>query len=629
MRKAVVTLLLTAISVGMSGQMLAVHTEKLADMLVEPGRFEPLPRGNDPFWRDSVPEPMRLSYIRFGEEYLGKPWPALPNTVFAQFKENGNRVNYEGLCFEKRRHLGALVMAEIVEGKGRFLPDIIDGLGSFCEETWWGLPAHYGTKVPRTDDQNVDLFNAETASLVVWTAYMLQPQLVSFSPLVCERVRHEIDRRILQPARTGNYWWKTAGMNWNPWICSNWLACVLLCEQDRGRQTDAVGQILKAADAFVDSYKDDGGCDEGPGYWDRAAASLFEVLNLLRIATDGQIDASREPKLQAMASYVYKTYIGNGYVLNFADSHDNRYMQQLNIVYPFGRYMHDSQMTGFAKYIGEDKDYLNRAAQLYDKSGNFPTLGRELFFLRDIQAFQREQAREPLAQSVWLKDLQIWACRTPSTARHPQSALYVAMKGGTNGESHNHNDVGQVVVYADGEPLLIDPGVGEYTSKTFSGERYSIWTMQSGYHNLPQINGTDQRDGKEYGSRVIRQDRQQIVLDLAGAYPAEAAVSKWQRSMMLKKNVLKVTEDYELTTWKAPTRLMLMTIVEPKLATKGSIDIGPHRLTYDASQLEADIEDASSLLDPLLQKVWGQRMFRIVLTVKSQSVKGQVSWQLQ
>ena len=38
-------------------------------------------------------------------------------------------------------------------------------------------------------------------------------------------------------------------------------------------------------------------------------------------------------------------------------------------------------------------------------------------------------------------------------------------------------------------PVIIDAGVGTYTRQTFSSERYTIWTMQSNYHNLPMING--------------------------------------------------------------------------------------------------------------------------------------------
>ena len=67
--------------------------------------------------------------------------------------------------------------------------------------------------------------------------------------------------------------------------------------------------------------------------------------------------------------------------------------------------------------------------------------------------------------------------------------LCLAAQGGTNGQSHNHNDVGNFVVYADGLPAIIDVGVETYTAKTFSSPRYGIWTMQSAYHNCPTIDG--------------------------------------------------------------------------------------------------------------------------------------------
>lgn len=90
-----------------AAQPFADYAASLADHLVEPGRFEPLPRADQAFWHDSVPLTMRQSYIRYGEQYLGRPWPALPVSVFAEFKENGNRTRYEQLCFDRRRQLAA------------------------------------------------------------------------------------------------------------------------------------------------------------------------------------------------------------------------------------------------------------------------------------------------------------------------------------------------------------------------------------------------------------------------------------------------------------------------------------------------------------------------------------------
>ena len=590
-----------------------------------------LPQADDAFWRDSISQEMRQSYIQYGERYLGKSWTALPWTVFAENKINGNRVNYEAACFEKRRQLAAIVMAEIMEGKGRFINDIINGVGSFCEETWWGIPAHYNKRIPLSGNQEVDLFNAETASLVVWTRYMLEKPFNQFSPDLCQRIDQEIERRILIPALKKDYWWKTAGMNWNPWICSNWLACVLICEKDEARKTEAIRQIKAATHAFIDAYPEDGGCDEGPGYWDRAAASMFEILRLFTVyglqftddytnGLEGLASKSTVNKIKNMAAYAYKTYIGNDYCICFADAHENKAVQQVNIVYPFGLWLSDQTMREFGAYLGRQKEVLTNPATLYDKSGNFPTLGRELFFLRHIRDFIAEQPREPLLKNIWLPDLQIMTSR--------RGYLYVAMKGGTNGESHNHNDVGSFVIYAPQEssphasrlsPLFIDPAVGEYTAKTFSNDRYSIWTMQSQYHNLPQINGIDQKDGKEYAAKVVSHKDGQLTLDIAGAYPAEAAVKSWKRTVIAMKSGVSVTEDYELSEYRHPTCLMLMTLDPDAL----------QRIHFDANQLSATIENVSDKLDPLLQHMWGQQMYRIILTVKSTKTKNKIKYTIR
>ncbi len=597
------------------------NRQMLDSVLVQPSKYLPLPQYGDKYWTDSVPQPIRRSYIRYGERYLGRPWQSLPATVFAEFKTNGNRVNFEGLTFQKRRQLAALVMAEIVEGQGRFMPDIINGLWSTLEESWWGIPAHYGKKVPVIEDQNVDLFQAESAGLIAWTAYMLKPQLDKFSPLIVNRINKEIRQRMLQPAMKGRYWWKTAGMNWNPWICSNWLACVLICENDRKAQLDAVEQILSAMDHFVDAYPADGGCDEGPGYWDRAAASLYECLNLLRTATDGKIDMSGNAKIRAMASYAYKTYIENDYCITFADTHDNKMLQQVNIVYPFGLYLNDRTMREFAAYIAKQKNLTEDAATLYDKSGNYPTLARELFFIHNINSLLAEQPNEPLLSDVWLPDLQIMTAR--------RADMFVAMKGGNNGESHNHNDVGSFVVYADGQPLIIDPAVGEYTSKTFSNRRYEIWTMQSQYHNLPQINATDQRDGKQFAAAEAKYKKGSLSLNIAGAYPAEAGVKRWVRTVGIAKNgSVTVNEDYELAKSEGGTKLMLITIAKPELAAKGVVKIGNRRIEYNANQLDVAVEPISDKLDPLLQGIWGKTMYRIVMTVKGNATKGKIRYRI-
>lgn len=565
------------------------------------------------------------SYIRYGETYLGKPWASLPVTEFARFRKDGNRVGYETLVFERRRQLAALVMAEITERKGRFMPDIINGLEVMMEEPWWGIPAHYGKPVPLYGEQPVDLFNAESASLIAWAGKELKAELDSFSPELYKKIEREISHRILTKALGVKVWWKTAGMNWNPWICSNWLTCVMLYEKDAVLRQKAVTEIEGCMRAFIDSYPEDGGCDEGTGYWDRAAASLFECLDLMRqIKTDSLAAVTvldyRKDKVARMGAYIYKMYIANGYSVNFADAHENKSVVQLNVLWPFALYLDDHAMKGFAAWLAKDKSFWADPAALYAKSGNFPTLGRELMLLRQVLALSEERPVEPLAEA-WLPDLQIAVMRGKDK--------FVAVKGGTNGESHNHNDVGSYIVYADGEPLLIDCGVGEYTSKTFSKERYTIWTMQSDYHNLPQVNGVSQHDGKQFHAEVVKNSRHSITLDIAKAYPEAADVKSWQRTVTLKGTEVEVTEKYTLGTYKAPSRLMLMTTVMPDVSKAGTVRLGKNTITYDAARLSVTVEDKSALLDPLLTGLWGNRLYRIVMELRGKATAGKVTYRIR
>lgn len=606
-------------------------TDILEKSLCSPQTLSSVPRAGSSFWKDSVPEQMRKSYIQLGETYLNKPWTVLPASIFSEFKTNGNRVNYEQISFARRRQFVSLVMAEIMENKGRFLPDIVNGAWALCEETWWGIPAHYGTKVPVTEDQNVDLFNAETAGMMAWANYMLKTQLDVFSPLVSQRISKEIDRRFLTPCLEVNFGWKTNTSNWNPWICSNWTTCVLLCEQDRTRQLKAIEMILKSLDCYIDAAPNDGGCDEGPSYWTRAAGSLSENLILLKQATGGVIDLSHKEKVQALGSFLYKTYIGNGFAVNFADAAVYA-SSEVNVVFPFATYIHDEVMQQYAALVAQKSGFLDNPARLYNEAGNYPSLGHELRLLGQLKTLQQTTPKEPLISDCWLPDLQVMTSRS---VKGSTDGFYLAAKGGHNAESHNHNDVGSYVVYYNALPLLIDVGVGTYTSQTFGKDRYDIWAMQSGYHNLPKINGVDQKDGRQYKAKDLayKNSGKQVTfsLDIADAYPEEAGVESWKRTFTFSKNKqITITENYRIKEYKAPTEIMLMTCCEPAITGKGitlKTTDGERMLLFDKS-LTPVIEHID-ITDARLLTSWKPDMWRIRLKIQSTALQGTLSYTIK
>ena len=286
----------------------------LARALAGADAFRPYPTVADRAAWGAIPEERRRLFVAEAERQLATEWALLPATRFLDYVRDGNRGRYETLLFSRRGKLADLVLGELMEGQGRFTDAIADGLWLICEESYWGVPAHVGAQkrgagLPDVTEPTVDLFAAETGALLAWTDYLMGDRLDAVHPLVRERVRLEVDRRILVPnLERDDFWWMGFSPrevnNWNPWINSNWLASVLLLERDPQRRVRAVAKIARSLDRFIDAYPDDGGCDEGPGYWGRAGASLFESLELLHAATGGGLDVYREPVVRAIGQYI-------------------------------------------------------------------------------------------------------------------------------------------------------------------------------------------------------------------------------------------------------------------------------------------------------------------------------------
>jgi len=156
--------------------------------------------------------------------------------------------------------------------------------------------------------------------------------------------------------------------------------------------------------------------------------------------------------------------------------------------------------------------------------------------------------------------------------------LYLAAKGGHNAESHNHNDVGNFIVYLNGKPAIIDAGVETYRRQTFSDERYTIWTMQSAYHNLPTINGKMQKNGREFKAEniIYKADKNNVkfALNIEKAYPEEAGIRSMRRTIDFKRGKnISVTDQYQFDRSDNRLEMNMMTHFLVKENKNGKITI--------------------------------------------------------
>lgn len=604
--------------------------EELAAKLLSNTAYRPFPDIDQRREWDGLPVELRQSIIAEGETYLAYLWPALTASMYMEFMHNGNRSRYDGPYHLRRRAVTSLALAECVENKGRFLEDLVNGIWLISEESSWVISAHNRmtqkrhSSLPDTASQpGIDLFAAETGNLFAWLHYLLRSALDRMNPLIGERIVHELRRRILDPyLQRDDCWWmglkerEKRLNNWTTWCTSNCLSAFLLVEEDAERRKQAVLKAMNSIDRYLSMHPADGGCDEGPGYWNKAGGSLFDCLELLNTATGGQFNLYAEPLIQNIGRYIYKVHIHDRYFLNFADG-PHRITVEEDVVYRFGKRIGDDSMMA----LGTAVHHMLRSEGW--KNMKFLSFLRVLPALFNYDNIESESLILTFRKEMWMDGIQVMAAReTESSDR----GLYVAMKGGHNQESHNHNDVGHFVVYVDGLPVLIDVGVEEYMARTFNSQRYEIWTMQSGYHSLPTINGFMQNDGSTYKATEAHyeaaDDSSQLTLDLASAYLPEAGITSWIRSCRLTRTPQAVVELEECYAFAQPAdcrfTLNYMTCCQPDVGDNGLVVFrrsGQEELQmeYDATQFVASVETIT-LQDKKLRNAWGECLYRIVLT---------------
>ncbi len=602
--------------------------DELTELFIPQDSWNPFPEIADrETWNKMDPQ-VRQNFIDQANEWIDYEWPYIPATYSLLIERTGDRNTYQQVSFQKRAVLGTMILAEIFENEGRFIDPIINGIWSICEESWWGVPAH----LPKTDehaglmdvsDPFVDLFAAETLTFLAWADYFLGDQFDEVSPQIRKRIYHEGNKRIFEPLMEKHHWWMgeegRRPNNWNPWICSNWLNSILLLEKDEEKRIQHVSKILVVLDEFLNPYPEDGGCDEGPSYWGAAAASLYDNIEILNTATNGAFAyVTEDQKVKNMAAYIYKAQVSKDYFISFADA-DPQTSVDGALIYRFGRAVNDPAMMKFGAYYYKPE---NRKIGRFHYFRNFYEL-----FAHD-ELIQTEKAL-PLPRDSWFPDLQVMVSRDKSGT---DEGFFLAAKGGHNAESHNHNDIGNFMVFYDGNPVLIDIGRGTYTRKVFSNERYDIWFHRSDHHNTPTINGAQQPPGKDFkatdASYKVRNSYVSLTENIGTAYPEEAGIDQYTRTIRLNrgKNVI-VSDSYALKEGEQITQ-HLMTCYPVEEVKPGTLMINANgkkmQITYPPSNTTVNIEKVPlvTMEDQGVIQKWGDNIYRINITNTSPGLKG-------
>ncbi|GAA1951811.1 heparinase II/III domain-containing protein [Catenulispora subtropica] len=450
----------------------------------------------------------------------GAAAPELTYSLYRQYQDTGYRYGYEHPYFERRGRLVAAGAAALFDvrkegGDGSVGEDILsvlaDELWRTCDEYTWALPAH--AYHARDDDMRrcVDLFAAETAHTVA-------ELIARFGPLLPEdvvmRCREELLDRVFIPFADDQRPMAFEKMT------NNWLAVVAggvgmaalaFFPDDAKRLAMILKRAQKSMVRYLAQFPDDGGCSEGMDYWVYGFGYFAYFAEAWR--ERGGPDLLLDKKVREIAAFPARVAFGDGRFPSFSDGSETAAI-------PTGL------MSRLVERLGVTVPYL---AAVPSFASDF--CHRWVHVARNIEwTSERVLGRRTEPGAAYLPDL-AWVVDRGGAAEF-------AAKGGHNDEFHNHLDVGQFILRAEGETLLADLGAGEYNADYFGAARYKdIHTAADG-HSLPLIDGQGQLPGLDRAAKVERYAETGhgaiLTLDLTAAYevPGLTAVGRrftWQR----------------------------------------------------------------------------------------------------
>lgn len=533
-----------------------------------PTRWAPFPTVDDRTGWDAIGAALapsaRAAVLDGGRAAAGRAVAAMPLTQRRAFVRGGDRDVYEKLWYDRRADLARMLAAHVLDPASVGLDAILDGVWAFCEETSWAFPAHDPLEFPDPERPCLDLFACLTAVGLAELCAVLGPVLPG--PVV-ERVRREVDRRVVVPyLHDDTHVWMYNGgagqaSNWTAVCAWGALGASLYLERDTARLASIIVRAARSLEEYLENFDPDGGTSEGVGYWNFGFGSFCQLADLVERRTGGELNWFDAPIVARVARFPLRARLTADAWPNFSDaSPAPRFNGPLLL--DLGRRLGDPDLTALGTSTASSWDWRIGnssitqglrclAAGMRDGSGELPALTGGSAYFRGVQ---------------WLM-----ARVDPADP----GTLAVAVKGGHNGELHNQNDIGSLIVRVGGEALVVDPGWGHYTRDYFNEHRYEHFVNRTFGHSVPLPGGTEQEQGVRFRAAVLHlartPERDRIALDLTGAYPGSAGLEHLERRVELDRAPARVSL-VDTTVFHTPAR------AETAIVTHAEVVLEPGRV---------------------------------------------------
>lgn len=551
-------------------------------------------------WEDSKDTLiLRTQIDDYVQEAIGGNIPQIPFFTYRKFIEEGSRKESEAFYFERRKQLASICLYlqyhEKTEGNyGQVVHYFQELLWSVINEFSWCVAAHLPQNKEGfigNPDAQIDLFAAETAETLA-EIVAIHPDIIH--PFIQQQIRNLITERIFDPFLKESWWWETVQSNWCAVCCGSIGMTALLLEQGERRRL-----LLDKADRglvnYLDSFGEDGACEEGIGYWVYGFGYyIYYIAMRKELDPDYELKAEVTEKLKKLAEFPRLVQMSENSFVPFSDV-------SARTLIPTGLLSYLEQEFGTAMPA------LNQITPLdFDNCYRFAHMSRNLWWT-DSRIFHISLKNE----AVYLSNRQ-WLLQR-------NEGCFFAVKGGNNEEKHNHNDVGSFILCVNGELFIADFGAGRYTADYFGEKRYEYIQTRSRYHNLPILNGREEictPENCHVEQVTVEGVVAGITMELGGMYslPALKGFKRTIVSDMTKKHI--ILKDMVNAAEEMTIEEGFVTYFSPRFVNEGKIILqgekGQLCLSYDPTLLNYSQEELS------LENHYGEKVtaYRIGLIMK-------------
>lgn len=456
------------------------------------------------------------SLVAEAEKALKTPVPPFDPEAYLAFTRTGNRAPMERNLNSRQAHFVALVLAECIENKGRFIPRIAEVMDTLAAMPSWTLSAHDGQlKNFKGELYYVDLNAADMADTLAEALYLLGDKIPAATRT---HVLSEMERHVFGPIRasytkgddTGSHssghWWLHGDMNWNSVCLKGVTGAALAVLPDRKDRALFAAGAEHYIDHYDRSFASDGYDTEGLGYWNYGFSHFIELRENLFRATSGKVDLLQAPNMKKVALFGLEWPMMPGNAAAYGDA-GTMPQADKHLIAVIG---HIFQIPGASTARALDNVSIQHVGLTSLAADLFPVPGDQLPTPAEI-------AHPSLA--TFYGDTGILVSRPA-----PGQDFAVTIKAGGN-TSHSHNDIGSWSIGMGKTQPLGEPGGPRfYNQATFGSHRLDFKLMNSFGHPVPEIGGHLQLDASTLKvgalAHQLSDQADSITIDMTPAYNA-------------------------------------------------------------------------------------------------------------